>query len=291
MRGPGLAGAVVRVIDVHVHLQPYSMVRPECLAVMQRNRPEFPHLVEMTKNPNFLIKVLDDAKVDRAGLINYVAPETLGFTPAVNDFIAAYTKEHRDRVWPYGGIDPKATPEVDKEMDRILGLGIRALKIHPPHQLFFPNDHQGRLPALGKIYRRCEEEKVPIVFHTGTSIFPGARNKFGDPMAIDDVAVDYPDLKIVMAHGGRPIWMETCFFLVRRHRNVFMDVSGVPPQSLLNYFPRLAQIAEKTMFGTDWPGPGVPDIRGNIDRFLALELGQEATEAILWGTARRVFTS
>ncbi len=280
---------MVRAIDVHLHLQPYSMVKPECLAVMKHNRREFSDLEAMTKDPSKLLKVLDAAKVDRAGLINYVAPETLGFTPAVNDFIAEYTRDHRDRLWPYGGIDPRVTPDVDKEMDRILRLGIRALKIHPPHQLLFPNDYLQGNEGLAKIYRRCEAEGVPIVFHTGTSIFPGARNKFGDPMALDDVAVDFPDLRIVMAHGGRPLWVETAFFLVRRHRNVYMDISGIPPQHLPRYFPRLAEVADKTMFGTDWPGPGVPDIQGNINKFLALQLGQEATEAILSGTARKVF--
>ena len=90
----------------------------------------------------------------------------------------------------------------------------------------------------------------------GTSIFPGARNKYGDPIYVDDVAVDFPKLKILLAHGGRPLWMHTAFFLVRRHPNVYLDISGIPPKTLLKYFPRLDEIAHKTLFGTDWPGPG-----------------------------------
>ena len=76
------------------------------------------------------------------------------------------------------------------------------------------------------------------MFHTGTSIFPGARNKYGDPIYIDDVAVDFPKLKILLAHGGRPLWMDTAFFLMRRHPNVYLDISGIPPKTLLKYFPR-----------------------------------------------------
>ena len=75
------------------------------------------------------------------------------------------------------------------------------------------------------------------MFHTGTSIFPGARNTYGDPIYVDDVAVDFPKMKILLAHGGRPLWMHTAFFLLRRHANVFLDISGIPPKSLLNYFP------------------------------------------------------
>ncbi len=86
-------------------------------------------------------------------------------------------------------------------------------------------------------------------------------------MPVDDLALDFPDLKIVMAHGGRPLYMDEAFFLVRRHSNVHMDISGIPPSRLLNYFPRLSSISEKVLWGTDWPGPGVPDMKRNIGPF------------------------
>jgi predicted TIM-barrel fold metal-dependent hydrolase len=123
------------------------------------------------------------------------------------------------------------------------------------------------------------------MIHTGTSVFPAARNKFGDPIFLDDVAVDFPKLKILMAHGGRPIWMTTAFFLLRRHRNVHLDISGIPPKILLKYFPRLEEIAHKTLFGTDWPSPGIPDIKQNLDQFQALPLPEAIKEQILSKTA------
>jgi predicted TIM-barrel fold metal-dependent hydrolase len=95
------------------------------------------------------------------------------------------------------------------------------------------------------------------------------------------VAVDFPKLKILMAHGGRPIWMQTAFFLLRRHRNIHLDVSGIPPKQLLKYFPRLEEIAHKTLFGTDWPSPGIPDIKQNVDQFRELALSAEMKEQIL----------
>jgi predicted TIM-barrel fold metal-dependent hydrolase len=124
-----------------------------------------------------------------------------------------------------------------------------------------------------------------VMIHTGTSIFPAARNKYGDPIFIDDVAVDFPKLKILMAHGGRPIWMQTAFFLLRRHKNVHLDISGIPPKILLKYFPRLEEIAHKTLFGTDWPSPGIPDIKQNLDQFQALALPDAVKEQILSKTA------
>ena len=125
--------------------------------------------------------------------------------------------------------------------------------------------------------------------HTGTSIFPGARSKYGDPMYGDDVAVDFPNLKILLAHGGRPLWMDTAFFLVRRHRNVYLDISGIPPKGLLKYFPRLEEIADKTLFGTDWPGPGVPEIEKNLAEFRAMALNESAKQQILSKTALEIW--
>jgi hypothetical protein len=125
--------------------------------------------------------------------------------------------------------------------------------------------------------------------HTGTSIFPAARNRYGDPIYLDDVAVDFPKLKILMAHGGRPIWMQTAFFLLRRHRNMHLDISGIPPKLLLTYFPRLEEIAQKTLFGTDWPSPGIPDIKQNLDQFQALDLTEEMKDQVLSRTALAIW--
>ena len=99
------------------------------------------------------------------------------------------------------------------------------------------------------------------------------------------MAVDFPKREILLAHGGRPLWMQTAFFLIRRHPNVYLDISGIPPKTLLQYFPRLEEIAHKTLFGTDWPGPGVPDIKKNLDQFRALELTEDLQSQILSKTA------
>ncbi len=106
---------------------------------------------------------------------------------------------------------------------------------------------------------------------------------------MDDVAVDFPKLRILLAHGGRPLWMQTAFFLIRRHPNVYLDISGIPPRALLKYFPRLDEIAHKTLFGTDWPGPGVPEIRKNLEDFVALPLSETTREQILRRTALEIW--
>jgi len=168
-------------------------------------------------------------------------------------------------------------------------LGIRLVKIHPPHQGMPANAYTNGLDALGKIYRRCEERGLPVMIHTGTSIFPGARSKYGNPMELDDVAIDFPDLRVVMAHGGRPLYMEEAFFVLRRHRKMCLDVSGIPPARLLEYFPRLPELADRVVWGTDWPSPGVKDMRINIDQFLGLPLSDAHKKAILETNALALF--
>src|SRR6202142_507877 len=277
------------ITDCHIHIQPMELFNPEGLALMKKSRKDFDQVAEYCGSPKAFLGYLDRIGVDRAVLINYVAPEVIGFTPAVNEFIANYVKEDSKRLIPCGSVHPRHTTNVLADMEQIVRLGIRLIKIHPPHQLLYPNDYVNGVKELEIIYRAAEANGIPIMVHPGTSIFPGARNKFGDPMYVDDVAVDFPQLKILLAHGGRPLWMDTAFFLVRRHRNVYLDISGIPPKTLLQYFPRLDEIASKTLFGTDWPGPGVPDIRKNLDDFMALPLREEIRQRILSGTAAEIW--
>ncbi|MCU1308650.1 MAG: amidohydrolase 2, partial [Acidobacteriaceae bacterium] len=264
------------ITDCHVHIQPLEMFKPAALAIMKKKRADYDQVVEFCRSPKAFLKYLDSIGVDRAVLINYVAPEIIGFTSEVNAFVANYVKEDPKRLIPCGSVHPRHTKDVQRDMDEIVRMGIRMIKIHPPHQLLFPNDYLNGVKELEVIYRVAEANGIPVMIHTGTSIFPGARNKFGDPIFVDDVAVDFPRLKILLAHGGRPLWMNSAFFLVRRHPNVFLDISGIPPKTLLNNFPRLEEIAHKTLFGTDWPGPGVPEIEKNLRDFRALQITEEA---------------
>jgi predicted TIM-barrel fold metal-dependent hydrolase len=273
------------ITDCHVHIAPMELFRPEALGLMKKSRKDFDQIEHFCQSPAAFLKHMDEIGIDRAVLINYVAPEVIGFTEAVNEWVANYVKADPKRLIPCGSVSPRHTKNVLADMEQIVRLGIKLIKIHPPHQLLYPNDYVNGVKELEIIYRAAEANGIPIMVHTGTSIFPGARNKYGDPIYVDDVAVDFPNLKILLAHGGRPLWMDSAFFLVRRHRNVYLDISGIPPKSLLKYFPRLEEIAQKTLFGTDWPGPGVPEIANNLAEFRKLPLTEAAKHQILSQTA------
>lgn len=278
-----------RFIDFHVHVNPFHQLKPDVVKTFRRSQPQYNHIVRLSKDPAGLVALLDEEGVEKACLINYVAPDVMGYVPSTSDWICEYAKDHRTRLVPFGGFHPDHARDAKKEVERLLfTLEVGGVKIHGPHSLLAPNAYLDGKKGLRVLYGLCESEGVPVMFHTGTSVFPGARNKFGDPMLVDDVAVDFPKLKIVLAHGGRPLWTETAQFLARRHPNVYLEISSSPPSTLLQLFPKLEQLADKTIFGSDWPGPHVPGMRANADAFARLPLSVEAKAKILRTNARRV---
>jgi len=279
----------LRVFDCHIHVQPWEQFKPAARDLMARNRPDAARVAEALAQPESLLRLMDEEGVERAALINYVAPEVMGFTEEANEWVSRYTRGHRDRLLPVGSLHPRRSKDPSADARRLFDdLGIRMLKIHPPHQLFASNAHVAGDEALAAIYGAAQEAGRPVMIHTGTSIFPGARNRFADPMAVDDVALDFPRLPLVLAHSGRPLYMETAVFLARRHANVSLDLSGIPPRKLLEYLPRLEDISAKCLWGTDWPSPGVASMKKNVEDFLTLPLSDAAKERILWGNAAAV---
>jgi len=124
------------------------------------------------------------------------------------------------------------------------------------------------------------------MFHTGTSIFKGTRIKYADPLLLDDVAEEFPDLTILMEHGGRPFWYDRAAWLISRHRNMYIGIAGIPVRKLPQLFPNLEKYSDRFLFGSDWPS--MPDVKGLIDRVLALPYADETKERILHGNAERL---
>ena len=276
----------MRVFDCHVHVQPWDQLKPEVRATMTRQRRDLPRVERALGNPEELLRLLDEEGIERAALINYPAPDVMGFTESVNDWVSAFVRGHADRLVAVGSVHPRFAADARGQTERLFErLGIRMLKIHPPHQLVSANAYRDGLSALAQIYETAERLGRPVMIHTGTSIFPGARNAYADPMAADDVAVDFPKLALVLAHAGRPLFVPTAVFLARRHPNVYLDLSGIPPKKLLEYLPRLEELSEKCLWGTDYPSPGVESMKKNVEDFWSLPLSATAKQKILWDNA------
>jgi len=276
-----------RIFDVHMHIKPWDKMKGRAREFVLGK--EWKEMMRYASQPRALIQLMDTWEIDRAVLIVMPAPEISGFGMEINDFILSYCKGNLDRLIPMGGINPVTEKKARRTIEALISKGIRGFKLHPPHQMFYPNDYLCGNEALKTLYSICEEREIPITIHTGTSTFPGARNRYGNPLPIDDVAIDFPDLKIIMAHGGRPLWMSEATFLVRRFQNVYLDISSIPPRSLFEYLPKLEKFAHKVLFGSDWPNIQIPSIRANADAVLALPLSTETKERILRKNAERLF--
>src|SRR5690606_916940 len=159
---------------------------------------------------------------------------------------------------------------------------VYGLKLYPSYQYFYPNERR-----VYPLYELCAEYGIPVLLHVGTSVLPGTRLKYCDPIHLDDVAVDFPEVPIVMAHGGRGWWYDACATLAVRHRNVYIDVTGLVPSKLLEHFPGLERLADKVVFGSDWPA--MPRSPGeNAAAIERLGLSEAALEKILFRNAARL---
>jgi predicted TIM-barrel fold metal-dependent hydrolase len=266
------------VTDLHIHVQPWRQLKASVADAMRRGKEDhWERLLALMDDPKALLEMMDASGIWRVGLVNYPSPDVMGFTDETNAFAARYASAAPERLIPYGGVHPRFTTDPEGQVEELLQLGIRILKIHPPHQVYPANAYTMGIEALGRIYRRCEERGLPVTVHTGTSIFPGARCKYGRPMELDDVALD-----------GRPLWMDEAFFVLRRHRNMYLEISGIPPLKLLEYFPRLEEIGDRVVWGTDWPSPGVRDLRQNLNQFLSLPLAEDLKTQITRTTSLRL---
>ena len=228
--------------------------------------------------PENLVDYLDENGVDYAVALGGLNPVTTGMI--TNEYVAELCA-NSERLIPFCNINPHLMSNPAPTLERcVREQGFRGLKLYPTYQHFYPND-----PVLYPIYAKAEELGIPVMLHTGSSVFRGSRMKYGDPLFLDDVAVDFPRLNIVQAHSGRGVWYDHAFFLARQHPNVYLEISGLPPKKLLTYFPRLPELTDKVIFGSDWPGP---EIRDNIDMVRALPLDETAVANILGGNAARL---
>jgi predicted TIM-barrel fold metal-dependent hydrolase len=194
----------------------------------------------------------------KIGCVIFSVDERLTSRPPIpNDEVAAFAAENADIMFAFASVDPTRGKEAVDEAKRLIEAGgIRGFKLHPPLQQFHPNDKQ-----VYPFYEVINESRMPVIFHTGHSGIGagmpgggGVRLKYGNPMDIDDVAVDFPDMPIIMAHPSFP-WQDEAISVCLHKPQVYIDLSGWSPK----YFsPTLVQYANtllkhKVLFGSDYP--------------------------------------
>ncbi|MBI4420256.1 MAG: hypothetical protein HY560_05475 [Gemmatimonadetes bacterium] len=117
---------LTRITDVHIHIQPWRDLKPKVQETMRRGKEDHWHfLLAMMDDPQALLEIMDRSGVWRVGMVNYVAPDVMGFTEATNTFAAKYAQANPERLMPYGGVHPRYTQDPVGDVDRLIDLGIR----------------------------------------------------------------------------------------------------------------------------------------------------------------------
>ncbi|NYI89125.1 hypothetical protein HNR02_002448 [Amycolatopsis endophytica] len=237
---------------------------------------------EGTVVPSRLDALLESEGVDRALLFCEYSPRATGIQPIEDNLPLVAGNPERFRL--VANVNPCLHHPVAAEVERQLDLGAVALKIHPVHGAFSPADKE-----LYTAYQVCAERGVPVIIHSGTSSFPGARASFGNPELMSDVVEDFPSVQFVFAHGGRGWWYDVAAFLALARDNVWLDLSGLPPKKLPEYYARFdfVRLASRFIFGTDWPG--VPGAGRNVRALIDLQLPDEVLRDVLSGNAAKVY--
>ena len=125
------------ITDMHIHIQPWRQLKPAVADVMRVGKEaHWDRLIALMDDPKALLEVMDASGVWRVALINYPSPDLMGFDDSTNAFSARYAEAAPERILPYGGVHARFTKDPEGDVDRLMDLGIRCLKIHPPHQLY-----------------------------------------------------------------------------------------------------------------------------------------------------------
>lgn len=212
-----------------------------------------------------------------------------GFRRYSNEEVAQLCAENDDILIPFASIDPAKGRAGAREARRLVrDFGVKGFKFHPTMQGFYPNDR-----AVYPLLEAIADEGAIALFHTGqTGVGSGMRGgmgmrlKYSNPMHLDDVAVDFPDMPIILAHPSFP-WQEEALAVAQHKPNVYIDLSGWSPK----YFPEIliryanTLLKHKMLFGSDWPAI-------TPDRWLAdfekAPFRDEVRELILKENARKL---
>jgi predicted TIM-barrel fold metal-dependent hydrolase len=269
-------------IDTHVHLHAESAGN----AADDAARKYFGY-TDANLSPQDIATYYRSRKI---GCVVFSVDERLTGRPQVpNDEILALAAENPDFMIAFSSVDPTRGADAVAEAKRLIKAGTRGFKLHPPVQQFHANDR-----AVYPFYEVINEARLPVIFHTGHSGIGtgmcgggGIRLKHGNPMDIDDVAVDFPDMPIILAHPSFP-WQDEALSICLHKPQVFIDLSGWSPKyfppSLIQYANTL--LRQKMLFGSDFPF--ITPERWLAD-FEKTAIREDVRPLILKENARRLF--
>ena len=235
------------MIDVHTHVPTHrDDVPPDELVVNDRWRPD--RTVAATTTWDEYARAFADVEVSVAFTI---ARDRTRVDSALNDAVAEFVAAEPGRRIGFLSVHPEVEGAED-ELERARSeLGLKGIKLGPNYQVFDPLG-----PAALRVYELAERHGLPVLFHQGASPVREAPLRFAHPLLMDEIAIRFPELRVVMAHLGHP-WQRETIVTIRKHPHLYADVSALfyRPWSFYEGM-RLATewgVLDKLLFGSDYP--------------------------------------
>jgi len=275
------------IIDIHAHLCTKEVLDLPGSKELFRPYETIFHREFKPISLEQMIEDMDKAGIDKTVLCSInmetMALDGLEGYKVPNEIIAEAVKEYPDRFIGYACVDPHKGYLAIKELEQaVLDLGLEGLgELLPSNVELYPNDE-----LMYPLYEKALELEIPVLIHAGQIFDPGTKIKYSNPIFIDDIAIDFPSLKIIIAHFGWP-WMEETLAIVQRNTNVYFDISGWAPR----YLPKLliefmnGPLGEKALFGTDFP---LMSWERAVSEFKDLPLKESTKEKVLGGNAKQL---
>ena len=187
--------------------------------------------------------------VDRAIVLAFDAPRIGLVVP--NEYVAEYVAQHPEKLIGFASVDPNRPKAPYLLEQAVRELGLRGLKIAPIYQHFDPASREAYA-----LYEAADALALPMLWHQGTTFVRNSPLIHSRPILLDEIARDFPNLKMWIAHLGHP-WCDELVVVIRKHPNLYADMSAIHPRPLQYYFAMMSAVeygvADKVFFGTDYP--------------------------------------
>ncbi len=263
------------IIDCHTHLNNYDESRTRTIEEMKAD----------------LFAEMERAGIDHAVVLSSYTANA--HRPHIDELVRAVGDDPRITLveglrWRY---DEQRT-DLFRMEERIRSGVVKGIKLYPGYDLYPIND-----PSLESVFRIAAKHDVPVMIHTGDTYSAHAKVRHAHPLLVDDVAVDFPEVRFVICHLGNP-WFQDCAQVLYKNDNVYADISGLTLGDFEYEFERyvmqrvrdmivyMGEPGRQLLFGTDWPLAGM---RSYVRFLEGMEVSEEDREQIAWKTARDLF--
>lgn len=271
----------LKIIDFHIHVGLKENWHEWVHDYQKEAQSEYYERYEEMIDPRKFAAYLRSRNIEKAVILPEISPITSGVV--TNEYVLEFCQDE-DIMIPFCTVNPSLSPRPAEDIKKYIQMGAEGIKLYPSYNHFYPNEER-----LSPVYTLADEYQLPVLVHTGSSVFKGAKIKYAHPIHLDDVATDFPNVRLLMAHSGRGLWYREAFFLSRVHPNLYLEVSGLPPKKLLDYFPEMEKYIDKFVYGSDWPG--IKTIDTNAKTIMGLPLAEESKRKILHDNAARILRS